>query len=177
MLEADGRPRWMARGGPGFTAFGGMDLDGCGVKEVVFGSLDAHVHVLDARTGKVRWKTPLAGGVRHAVLLAEGGLIAAGDDGGNVSLLGADGGRLWRRDLGEAVTGLVAADVNSDGRPEIVATAASSVGTILALDGKALGTHETPSPVSRLCVAWRQGLRPYLIAGCENGAVEALAWR
>ena len=143
----------------------------------VISSLDAHVHALDARTGAVRWKTLLAGGVRHAAMMEEDRLIAAGDDGGNVSLLDAGGKRLWRCDLGDPVTGLVAADVNSDGRPELVATATSSLTTILALDGRVLGTHETASPVTRLGVARRPGLRPYLIAGCESGAVEALAWR
>jgi len=177
LLEADGRPRWMARGGPGFTALGALDLDACGVQEVLFGSLDAHVHALDARTGATRWKTLLAGGVRHAALLPEERRVAAGDDGGNVSLLGPDGTRLWRCDLGDPVTGLVAADVNSDGRPELVAATSSGLLALIALDGRALGTHQMSSPVSRLSVARRPGLRPYLIAGCESGAVEALAWR
>lgn len=177
LLEADGSPRWMVRGGPGFTAVGALDLDGCGAQEVLFTSLDAHVHALDARTGAVRWKTLLAGGVRHAVLLPQEHRVAAGDDGGNVSLLGADGTRLWRCDLGEPVTGLVADDVNSDGRPELVAATSSGLLALLALDGRVLGMHPMPSPVSRLSVARRQGLRPYLIVGCESGAVEALAWR
>ena len=72
---------------------------------------------------------PAGGGhrSRHAALLPEERRVATGDDGGNVSLLGPDGSRLWRCDLGDPVTGLAAADVNSDGRPELVASTSSGL--------------------------------------------------
>ena len=109
MLEADGTIRWTMRGGPCFTALALVDLDGDGVKESVYGSMDGNVYAVDSTSGKPLWTANLGDDVRHGAVVGRTG-FAAGSESGNVALLNPGGERRWRRDLNAAVTGLVLLD-------------------------------------------------------------------
>ncbi|MDE2999907.1 MAG: PQQ-binding-like beta-propeller repeat protein [Gemmatimonadota bacterium] len=171
MLEADGTIRWTMRGGPCLAALALVDLDGDGVKESVYGSMDGNVYAVDSISGGVLWTANLGDDVRFAVPVKGGGL-AAGSDSGNVALLSPGGERRWRRDLNAAVKGLVLLD---DGNEAVIA-AGTSEGWIvlLSLEGEVVGNQLLEGKVSALAALDLAG-GPGLLAGTDRGAITALS--
>jgi poly-gamma-glutamate capsule biosynthesis protein CapA/YwtB (metallophosphatase superfamily)/outer membrane protein assembly factor BamB len=62
------------------------------------------VHALTS-AGQVLWREGTAGPV-YVLAVLDGDRVAVGDDAGRVTLIGANGRRLWRHDLGSRVTTL-----------------------------------------------------------------------
>ena len=196
MFEADGTLRWLTRGGPGFTVLGAADLGGggpgctvlgaadldrCGVKEVLFGSMDGNLYAVDGRTGETKWTCNLGGEVQHGAIsdiVGDGRIeIAAGSERGDVCLVSNIGEKLWRRDLGNSVTGLAVADLNGDRRPEIIAGTCEGKIALLTPDGAVLGTHDMGSEITFLGTITDPHDPPLLLVGTAHGNLDALVWK
>ena len=171
MLEADGTIRWTMRGGPCFTALALLDLDGDGVKESVYGSMDGNVYAVDSTSGKPLWTANLGDDVRHGAVVGRTG-FAAGSESGNVALLNPGGEQRWRRDLNAAVTGLVLLD---GGDEELIA-AGTSEGWIvlLSIEGEVVGNHRMDGGVTALA-ALDLADGSCLLAGTDRGLITALS--
>ena len=72
---------------------------------LVFIVTDATIEALDARTGEVRWRAPLAGGAAVALHYDTGWLLASTPAGDLVALRASDGQPVWRRQLGAPLSG------------------------------------------------------------------------
>jgi len=80
-----------------FPAVAAADIDGDGAEEVIAGSTNGKVFLLNA-DGSVRWSVETAGAVNTvatAAIADEGLAIIAGSMGGTVTALGSDGAVLW----------------------------------------------------------------------------------
>ncbi|MBM4085671.1 MAG: hypothetical protein FJ272_12855, partial [Planctomycetes bacterium] len=103
-------------------------------------------------------------------------VLIAGQD-NYVHLHDADGKRRWMHNVGGAVSGLAVADVNGDGKPEIIATTAELNYNVLALtaDGKRLWQAKAGEEVNALAVGNVTGRgRPDIVVGTDGGEVLVL---
>jgi outer membrane protein assembly factor BamB len=91
-------------------------VNGDGRPEVLLASGTGYLYCLDAK-GASLWERRLGLAVHDVT--ANGGVIAAGTEDGEVHALDGAGQRLWSKRFGAAVTRLVAVTV--DGRPVLVA--------------------------------------------------------
>ncbi|MBI4423814.1 MAG: PQQ-binding-like beta-propeller repeat protein [Elusimicrobia bacterium] len=119
------------------------DLDGDGRKEVVFGSDEGMLYVLDASTPVARWQATLGDAEAH--VRASPALADVTGDAGLEVLVGAPtgvfhcldgrtGAERWRFATGgEILSSAAVGDLDGDGRPEIVFGSAD--GTLYALRG------------------------------------------
>jgi len=150
LLEADGRIRWTVRGGPGFTALAMEDLDGDGVRESIYGSMDGNVYVYDSLSGQLKWTANLGDDVGHAAVLPIDGKkhLIAGSESGNVALLTPTGERIWRRDLDAPVTGL--ALMPGDGEGRIAASTAAGWVVLFSREGELLGGNHLEAGITVL---------------------------
>ena len=170
LLEADGRVRWTVRAGPGFNALGLVDVDGDGVLESVYGSLDGNLYVVDSRAGATRWTANLGDEVRFCVPQRSPGAtgigLVAGSDSGNLCSLSPAGERLWRLDLDAPITGLVVT-----GTTEGQMAAATAAGQVVAVsaDGAATARGSQGAPVTALRARGRA-----LLLGTGSGAVRSI---
>ncbi len=144
-LNGDGVLRWEKVMGDDFkatTIVGDADIDG--VPELYTMSCDDdYLWRLDARTGAVTWKTPLAGGADayNGSALALGDIdsdgaeeLVASDNKGHVYALGADGVMRWMFTTVKPVHAAVSlGDVDGDGSVEVLA--ASGDHNLYCLDG------------------------------------------
>ncbi len=144
-INGDGAPRWEKVTGDDFKATVIVgDADGDGVPELYTMSCDdAYLWRLDARTGAVAWKTPLAGSADayNGSALALGDIdgdgleeVVAADNTGHVYALGADGIVRWMFTTRKPVHAAVSlGDVDGDGSVEVLA--ASGDHNLYCLDG------------------------------------------
>jgi len=112
------------------------DLDGDGQEEIVAGSYDKHLYLLD-EDGQLMWRYALGAAVYSldaGDLDGDGGeeAVAGGDD-NRVHALGAGGELLWEWYVGGRVVSLQVEDVDGNGRGEVIA--GSWDGQLLLLDG------------------------------------------
>jgi len=136
-----GREVWRFRSGDEFPSFGVGDVDGDGPSEVVVGSMDGRVFLLNA-DGKLRWSRRVGGAINSiAIADVDGdgrGEIVAGSDDCGVYLLNADGSVRWRYEppfglqywpwwtLGASkVKKVLVDDVDGDGAQEVIAGVAN----------------------------------------------------
>ena len=107
-----------------------------------------------------------------------GHLIACGTTRSNVYALRLDGSRLetlWRREVGEEVHAVVAADVDGDGRPEVAAGSDCFYLYLFGEDGTERWRRNLKAPVRRaLAVDVNRDGGPEIVAGCEDGSVWVL---
>ncbi|MBM4050642.1 MAG: hypothetical protein FJ279_36560 [Planctomycetes bacterium] len=94
-----------------------------------------------------------------------------------VHLHDAGGKRRWMHNVGGAVSGLAVADVDGDGKPEIIATTAELNYNVFALtpDGKRLWQAKAGEEVNALAVGNVTGRgRPDIVVGTDGGEVLVL---
>jgi len=173
LLEADGQIRWTIRGGPSFTALALCDLDGDGVLESVYGSMDGNVYAVDSNTGQIRWRANLGDDVDCGVAIhaATGWELVAGSRSGNVAGLGPDGQRRWRRDLESPVTGLISLSWPGVGETIAVGTANGWL-VLLSPEGEITGGMRLESGVTCLQACDPED-GPRLLVGTAGGAIRA----
>ena len=144
-LNGDGRPRWVKLTGDDFKATVIVgDADGDGAPELYTMSCDdGYLWRLDARTGGIAWKTPLAGGADayNGSALALGDIdgdgaeeLVAADNMGDVYALGTDGAIRWTFTTQKPVHAAVSlGDVDGDGNVEVLAAGGDH--NLYCLDG------------------------------------------
>jgi hypothetical protein len=95
------------------------------------------------------------------------GVVLGGGDGA-VHYLSADGKLRLRYDTGDEVRKVLAADLDGDGRDEIVAGSMSRSVYVFNAAGKRLWRFEASSPVNTLAFV-AEGKKRRLLAGTESG--------
>lgn len=98
-VAPDGRERWRTRTLGFIAASAALGPDGT----VYIGSFDSYLYALDPATGRVRWKFKTADHIYSSAAVGADGRIYVGSTDGCLYALGADGRRLWRRDLGAPI--------------------------------------------------------------------------
>ncbi|MEE2658846.1 MAG: FG-GAP-like repeat-containing protein [Candidatus Latescibacterota bacterium] len=107
------------------------DIDGDGTAEIIVGTCDAHVVVLDGRTGAQRWRRPLRNlfsSQAPATTLCVADLdgdgtpeVLVGTAGWYVNVFSPDGAPSWAQWIRyHVITALAAADVDGDGKAEVI---------------------------------------------------------
>jgi outer membrane protein assembly factor BamB len=147
-IDGTGEIRWSygPRTGPRANSAAAGDIDGDGLKEVIFAGADTHVHVLKADGDLVsQFNTGDEVTQVIAVDMDGDGLdeIVASSMSFNVYVIKGDGKTiLWRTDLGEVVTGIAVGDFNGDGKLEVAAGVADGFVHLLSNeDGKVLSRY------------------------------------
>lgn len=162
-LTMDGRPLLDAALGEPVPVVTVADLDGAGQLGVLAGTKSALV-ALDV-TGQERWRVPTERGVWSLALPDLDGdgqvEIVAGTDGGEVLVLDR-----WGRVRGHTyvpfrVHGLLAADLNGDGRDEVLARASNY---LYAFSGSPTGEEGEQQPFVATLSSWPEDT-PLLPAG------------
>jgi len=178
-IKPDGSRRWSysSRTGPTATSVAAGDVTGDGVPEVIFGSADTNVHVLDAK-GKLLWQYNTGDEVTAVAvcdLNSDGvGEVVVASKSFNVYALKGDGERLWRTDLEDEVVALTAAKTASGIAMLAAGTASGSVHVIDAL-GKTIGHYVLPGGVLALVATDLNGDgASEIVASCGDGAAYAL---
>ncbi|OGD22957.1 MAG: hypothetical protein A2W03_06205 [Candidatus Aminicenantes bacterium RBG_16_63_16] len=173
---AEGRPLWNYESVHPSRSGAVADLDGDGKAEVLCGT---HYYWMTALNpdGTKRWTYGTFGSNFGPICydIAVGsfdndrtrGVVLGGGDGG-VHYISSDGKLRLRYDTGDEVRKVLAADLDGDGRDEIIAGSMSR--SVYAFDagGKRLWRFEAGSPVNTLAfVAY--GNKRRLLAGTESG--------
>lgn len=113
-------------------------------------------------------EAPLEAGTNawHVDVLDPGvSIVCAGYDGTVTARKLADGAELWRRSLGEAFPfDLRAADLDGDGRREVLVAASDGSAHGFSHDGRPLFVHRTPAPLWQIC-ALRLERETVVVAG------------
>lgn len=126
---ADGQVCWAFRCGGRVNDVTLADVNGDGTPEVILGSADHYVYLLDA-SGREIWRRELPYYMHEptveAVLvvdleLPEGKAVLAGSNNCHVHAFSPDGRELWRYEVIHGVNDLTSADMNGDGRDEVLA--------------------------------------------------------
>lgn len=74
-------------------------------EDLVFTANDLAIEARDARTGAMRWSTPLPGGAAVPLFYDTGWLLASTTSGDLAALRASDGTVVWRRQLGAPLSG------------------------------------------------------------------------
>lgn len=140
-----GMTRWDANLGTGITA-----VAAAGPRQVALGTTDGRVLGLDARTGAVAWQHDGTAAVQALAYAPVRGLLAAGDRAGTIRLLDERGVPHGHGTTTTgAVSALVAADLDGDGREEFAAAAGRSFLRVSA-DGAPGWRYDVSEPAAFL---------------------------
>jgi outer membrane protein assembly factor BamB len=90
-VAADGKPRWVFRGGDDFDATPAVTEGGA----VVAGCDDFFLYALEASSGSVRWRLRTRASVRSSAAISPGGTIVFGSDDGVLRAAQGDGRLAW----------------------------------------------------------------------------------
>ena len=123
-LDSNGKVLWKFNTGDEVTAVAVCDLDSDGVDEVVAASKSFNVYALKGNGQRI-WRVDLGDEVVALAVLKTGKgqpMVAAGTASGRICVMSGTGRAVARYDLTSAVLALVPADVDGDGRDELVAS-------------------------------------------------------
>jgi poly-gamma-glutamate capsule biosynthesis protein CapA/YwtB (metallophosphatase superfamily) len=117
LIGMDGEPRWAQREGDTIVSLAGVEQ-----RRLVLLGLAHGLVALDATSGLPLWDKALPKGVWSMAVLGKADpVLAAGTDGGEIYLLNLQGQVRGVTALSSRVHGLASADLNHDGRPELLA--------------------------------------------------------
>ncbi len=118
LVGTDGSPRWARRLDDTLMTLLGVPAEGW-----VLAGLRGGVAALNARDGRPLWHVSTERGIWALAVAEEEGkpVIIAGSDGGEILLLNALGQVRGKIQLPSRVHGLMATDLDDDGRPEVLA--------------------------------------------------------
>jgi poly-gamma-glutamate synthesis protein (capsule biosynthesis protein) len=124
-----------------------QDLDGDGRPEIVLGSYDRRLYLVDA-DGEVLWAYDTGGSVRALATTDVDGDgtvdIVAGAEDGVLRAFSIEGALRWEVPLNGRVTAVTVLDVDTDGQPEIVAGSRPGSAWVIEVDGTVRWQQETP---------------------------------
>jgi len=179
-FKADGTPLWNYESVHPSRSGAAADLDGDGKAEVLCGTHYYWMTTLNPDGTKL-WTYGTFGASFGPICydIAVGsfdndktrGVVLGGGDGG-VHYLGSDGKLRLRYDTGDEVRKVLAADLDGDGRDEIIAGSMSRSVYVFDASGKRLWRFEAGSPVNTLAFVVQGKLRR-LLAGAESGDLYA----
>ncbi|MEW6354704.1 MAG: VCBS repeat-containing protein [Planctomycetota bacterium] len=190
VLDAAGKELWRFAATDRVRSCAVADLNKDGKPEVLVGSNDEHVHVLDATGAEIRsWKcaVELISGQGHGRYPYVQALAVSDINGdGNVEVLAGtcncwliayttDGNELWK-DSGQyhGVRRIIVADINNDQKPEILS--ANRYGGIRIYDGagkRVWGTTSELGDVSMALGRTKPGPLPTVVNGSSTGVLTA----
>ncbi|MGD9495309.1 MAG: hypothetical protein AB7Y46_03255 [Armatimonadota bacterium] len=193
-LSAEGEPLWSYETGGATRCVVMGEIDGDGAPELLIGSDDEHIHVLDARTGQLErthhCDIPLRVGT-SSVRQPRVGALALGDlegDGrpdiiaglmnANIVRYDADFNLIWRYDSQEHGTlEFELVDLDGDGRLEIVAGNRYGAVKIFDADGRAIGRTYSELGDVAMAVGDLEGDGTLEVAnGSSTGAFSCDVW-
>ncbi len=123
LIGLDGEPRWAQRAGDTIVSLAGL-----GARRLVFLGLAHGIAALDATSGLLQWSQATPQGVWSLLILGLADpVLAAGTDGGQIYLLNMHGQVRGVTALPSRVRGLTSADLDRDGRPDLLAHAGDYV--------------------------------------------------
>jgi len=134
------------------------DVNGDGVPEVVFGSDDSTVYALNGVDGTVIWALRCDGPIRSVPAVGDidcdgrTEVVVCGDDAGVYAIDGKSGELIWQSSHRGARSGAIVqsapvlADLNGDGRLEIITGSASNYILVFGSDGSLLVRREFEAP-------------------------------
>ena len=186
-FDLDGNERWSFMIYGIFAPLRVADINGDGRLEVIGGpgriTCSGTCYVLDADGGQVAvngldsWASMMPA---CDVWLGEGGehLVACGTTRSNLYALKLAGSSLdvvWQQRIGEEVRDLVVADVNGDGRPEVVAGSDCFYLYLFSEDGTEQWRRNLGAPVQQVMMTDLRGDgHQDVVATCEDGSVWAV---
>lgn len=124
-LGNNGSLKWVSQSVPdSVSSVVAADVDGDGQKEIVLGSYNSYVYCLNS-TGGLKWSFATGSPITPALVIAKvgGGVgqkIFAESDNYTLYCLNGTGGLQWKFNAGGSLSPPVVADLNEDGKPEIV---------------------------------------------------------
>ncbi|HEX5706826.1 MAG TPA: PQQ-binding-like beta-propeller repeat protein [Pyrinomonadaceae bacterium] len=156
--------------------------------DIVAVSSDGFVRAVEGATGMPLWTAPFAPGARRGeeagarasnfmplvVAQAGGGSnIVVAYNGGLRALRGDTGRELWRATLEGQPTGGVAADVDGDGKPEVVASVESpnSLVVLSGDTGRVVSNTKLDAAVVGMPAAFQSGAERGVLTGHADGTV------
>jgi outer membrane protein assembly factor BamB len=156
--------------------------------DIVAVSSDGFVRAVEGTTGMPLWTAPFAPGARRGeesaarvsdfmplvVAQAGGGSnVVVAFNGGLRALRGDTGREIWRASLEGRPTGGVAADVDGDGKPEVVAALeAPNALVVLSGDaGKVVSNTKLDTPVVGMPAAFQSGSEHGVLTGHADGTL------
>lgn len=184
-IDARGRQVWKASAGDEIDSLPTIaDLDGDGSPEVLFGSNDNVLHVLNSK-GKPKWKFVTKSWIVNGVAVANisGGPqleVVFGSMDGFIHCLDAKGRELWKYETGDWVESSPAiGDVDNDGNLDVLA--ASDDGNIYCLsrrgtlkwEAKIAGAETRQRPFVVLADLYNDGELETIVAQ-QNGEINVL---
>ena len=179
-IKPDGSRRWSysSRSGPTATSVAAGDVTGDGIPEIVFGSADTNVHVLDAK-GKLLWKYNTGDEVTAVAVCDLNsdsvGEVVAASKSFNVYALKGSGERLWRRDLNDEVVDLAVLN-GAGGKRQLAAGTTSGQVYVLDASGKIVAEHCASGDLVGLTAIDLNGDgTDEIVASCADGGIYALS--
>lgn len=125
-VNSDGTVRWLYRiTTPEFTAVAAADVNGDGVKEALFGTMDGTLHALPPTVSEYRAIATPPYRMGYAT-------------------------PVWKVNLGDEPTGIVVKDVDGDGVSEIVVTSTGGNLYVLDLEGRKRARRDLMRPLTAL---------------------------
>jgi len=168
------------------------DIDDDGHKEIIFGSLDGTLYAL-SDSGKVKWTASMKEELNKTkqIFVEESTynaitsipvigrhmgkkIIIAATASGHIAAFYADGKPCWRfRINGSIYTTPLYADINSDGKGEIIFGSNNEHLYVLDNDGKLMWKYNTKSQITSPAVMY-DDIEKLIIFGTESGHIKAV---